>query len=263
MEKMLLKIENIYYDYKENNDLLPVLAEINISVKRGEFICIIGPSGCGKSTLFNILVGLEKPDKGRIFLKGEDITGTRGHIAYMPQRDLLFPWRTVMENVLLGVEIKKENLQKAYQEAEKLIPLFGLKGFENHYPDQLSGGMRQRAALLRTVLTHNDILALDEPFGALDALTRTTMQEWILSIQEKLDKTILFITHDIEEAILLADRIIILNGRPGRITDKLKIDLQPPRCRTDKVFVDYREKLLERLSAEDDFNKNTETSRRE
>jgi len=255
MEDMLLKIEDVYYDYKENNNILPVLAEINISVKRGEFICIIGPSGCGKSTLFNILVGLEKPDKGRIFLKGEDITATRGHIAYMPQRDLLFPWRTVMENVLLGVEIKKEDLKKAHQEAEKLIPLFGLDGFENHYPDQLSGGMRQRAALLRTVLTHNDILALDEPFGALDALTRNTMQEWILSIQERLDKTILFITHDIEEAILLADRIIVLNGRPGRIIDKLKIDLTHPRCRTDKVFVDYREKLLERLSAEDEFNK--------
>jgi len=160
-----------------------------------------------------------------------------------------------MENVLLGVEIKKEDLKKAHQEAEKLIPLFGLDGFENHYPDQLSGGMRQRAALLRTVLTHNDILALDEPFGALDALTRNTMQEWILSIQERLDKTILFITHDIEEAILLADRIIVLNGRPGRIIDKLKIDLTHPRCRTDKVFVDYREKLLERLSAEDEFNK--------
>jgi len=255
MEDMLLKIEDVYYDYKENNNILPVLAEINISVKRGEFICIIGPSGCGKSTLFNILVGLEKPDKGRIFLEGEDITATRGHIAYMPQRDLLFPWRTVMENVLLGVEIKKEDLKKAHQEAEKLIPLFGLDGFENHYPDQLSGGMRQRAALLRTVLTHNDILALDEPFGALDALTRNTMQEWILSIQERLDKTILFITHDIEEAILLADRIIVLNGRPGRIIDKLKIDLTHPRCRTDKVFVDYREKLLERLSAEDEFNK--------
>lgn len=256
MKDILLKIEDVYYDYRENDNVLPVLAEINISVKRGEFICIIGPSGCGKSTLFNILVGLEKPDKGKIYLEGEDITATRGHIAYMPQRDLLFPWRTVMENVLLGVEIQNEDLKKARREAEQLIPLFGLEGFEEHYPDQLSGGMRQRAALLRTVLTHNDILALDEPLGALDALTRNTMQKWILSIQEKLNKTILFITHDIEEAILLADRIIVLNGRPGRIIDKLKIELPQPRRRTDKIFVDYREELLEHLSEEDEFNKN-------
>lgn len=253
MNDKLLKIENIYYDYKENDNILPVLAEITFSAKRGEFICIIGPSGCGKSTLFNILVGLEKPDNGKIFLDGEDITSTRGHIAYMPQRDLLFPWRTVMENLLLGVEIQKEDIKKARREAEELIPLFGLEGFEEHYPEQLSGGMRQRAALLRTVLTHHDILALDEPFGALDALTRNTMQEWILSIQKKLNKTILFITHDIEEAILLADKIIVLNGRPGKIIDKINIDLSRPRKRTDKVFVEYREELLGRLSEENDL----------
>jgi len=251
MKEALLEIDNIYYDYREDEEVYPVLADINLSVEEGEFICIIGPSGCGKTTLFNILVGLDKPDQGEIILKGEDITCTRGHIAYMPQKDLLFPWRTIIENLLLGVEISKGDLKAARKEAEDLIPLFGLEGFADSYPDQLSGGMRQRAALLRTVLTHHDILALDEPFGALDALTRSKMQEWILSIQAELNKTILFVTHDIEEAITLADRVIVLNGRPSKITKELTVELPYPRQKTDQKFIEYKEELLERLSDEE------------
>ncbi len=251
MKEDLLKIKNIYYDYRENGEVYPVLADINLSVEEGEFICIIGPSGCGKTTLFNILVGLDRPDEGEIILKEEYITCTRGHIAYMPQKDLLFPWRTIIENLLLGVEISRGDLKAARKEAEDLIPLFGLEGFADSYPDQLSGGMRQRAALLRTVLTHHDILALDEPFGALDALTRSKMQEWILSIQAELNKTILFVTHDIEEAITLADRVIVLNGRPSTITKELKVELPYPRQKTDQKFIEYKEELLERLSDEE------------
>jgi len=251
MKEALLEIDNIYYDYREDEEVYPVLADINLSVEEGEFICIIGPSGCGKTTLFNILVGLDKPDQGEIILKGEDITCTKGHIAYMPQKDLLFPWRTIIENLLLGVEISKGDLKAARKEAEDLIPLFGLEGFADSYPDQLSGGMRQRAALLRTVLTHHDILALDEPFGALDALTRSKMQEWILSIQAELNKTILFVTHDIEEAITLADRVIVLNGRPSKITKELTVELPYPRQKTDQKFIEYKEELLERLSDEE------------
>lgn len=251
MKEALLEIDNIYYDYREDGEVYPVLADINLSVEEGEFICIIGPSGCGKTTLFNILVGLDKPDQGEIILKGEDITCTKGHIAYMPQKDLLFPWRTIIENLLLGVEISKGDLKAARKEAEDLIPLFGLEGFAYSYPDQLSGGMRQRAALLRTVLTHHDILALDEPFGALDALTRSKMQEWILSIQAELNKTILFVTHDIEEAITLADRVIVLNGRPSTITKELTVELPYPRQKTDQKFIEYKEELLERLSDEE------------
>jgi ABC-type nitrate/sulfonate/bicarbonate transport system ATPase subunit len=248
MKEALLEIENIYYDYREKEDIYPVLSDINLSVAEGEFICIIGPSGCGKTTLFNILVGLDRPDQGKIKLKGEDITFTRGHIAYMPQKDLLFPWRTIIENLLLGVEINKGDLKAARKEAENLIPLFGLEGFADNYPDQLSGGMKQRAALLRTVLTHHDILALDEPFGALDALTRSKMQDWILSIKAELNKTILFITHDIEEAITLADRIIVLNGSPGKIVKELEVELPYPRQKTDRRFIEYKEELLKRLS---------------
>ena len=248
MKEALLEIENIYYDYREKEELYPVLSDINLSVEEGEFICIIGPSGCGKTTLFNILVGLDRPDQGKIKLKGEDITCTRGHIAYMPQKDLLFPWRTIIENLLLGVEINKGDLEAARKEAENLIPLFGLEGFADSYPDQLSGGMKQRAALLRTVLTHHDILALDEPFGALDALTRSKMQDWILSIKAELNKTILFITHDIEEAITLADRIIVLKGSPAAVVKVLKLELPYPRQKTDRIFIEYKEELLKRLS---------------
>ena len=248
MEEVLLEIKDISYDYRDKEELLPVLTDINLSIIEGEFVCIIGPSGCGKTTLFNILVGLEKPETGKIILDNQDITCTRGHIAYMPQKDLLFPWRTIIENLLLGVEINKGDLKAARKEAEDLIPLFGLEGFAENYPEQLSGGMRQRAALLRTVLTHHSILALDEPFGALDALTRSKMQKWILSIQEKLNKTILFITHDIEEAITLADRVIVLNGAPSRITKELKIELSYPRSKTDSKFIEYKEELLKRLS---------------
>lgn len=248
MKEVLLEIRDIKYDYREDDEVFPVLTDIDLSILEGEFVCIIGPSGCGKTTLFNILVGLEKPDQGKIILDDEDITCTRGHIAYMPQKDLLFPWRTIIENLLLGVEINKGDLKAARKEAEDLIPLFGLEGFADSYPDQLSGGMRQRAALLRTVLTHHSILALDEPFGALDALTRSKMQKWILSIQEKLNKTILFVTHDIEEAITLADRVIVLNGRPSTITKELKVELPYPRQKTDNKFIEYKEVLLERLS---------------
>jgi len=250
MADFLLEIDEIYYDYKEGEEIYPVLADINLSVEEGEFICIIGPSGCGKTTLFNILVGLERPDQGKVILDGDDITCTKGHVAYMPQKDLLFPWRTIIDNLLLGVEINKGDLKAARSEAEDLIPLFGLEGFADSYPDQLSGGMRQRAALLRTVLTHHDILALDEPFGALDALTRSKMQDWILSVQERLNKTILFVTHDIEEAITLADRVVVLNGRPSTITKELKVELTYPRQKTDKKFIEYKEELLERLSDE-------------
>ncbi len=249
MKEALLEIEKVYYDYREKETIYPVLADINLSVEKGEFICLIGPSGCGKTTLFNILVGLDKPDQGKIKLKGEEITCTRGHIAYMPQKDLLFPWRTIIENLLLGVEINKGDLKAARKEAEDLIPLFGLEGFADNYPEQLSGGMKQRAALLRTVLTHHDILALDEPFGALDALTRSKMQEWILSIKAELNKTILFITHDIEEAITLADRIIVLKGSPAEVVEELKIELTYPRQKTDQKFIEYKEKLLKCLSA--------------
>jgi len=242
-----LLIKNLYYNYRYAGEDLPVLQDINIQVNKGEFVCIIGPSGCGKSTLFNLLVGLEKPDQGKIVLEKEDITGKKGYISYMPQRSLLFPWRNLMDNVILGAEISGKSTELARREAGELLPLFGLDGFAAARPDELSGGMRQRAALLRTVLAHREIMALDEPFGALDALTRKRMQTWLLKIWQRLGLTILFITHDIEEAILLADKIYVLSGRPGQIIEEMGVKLARPRDTVNQDFARLKSHLLDIL----------------
>lgn len=206
--------------------------DLTFKVEEGEFLTIIGPSGCGKSTLLRLLAGLIQPDSGQIHLKGQPLpeqADRQGRFGYMPQRDTLLPWRTVLDNVILGVELAGGSRDAAREEARQLLPLFGLDGFENNWPSTLSGGMRQRAALLRTFLAGYDILLLDEPFGALDALTRRMLQQWLLGVRTRFSKTILFITHDIDEALLLGDRMLVFSPRPGRITSDLKIDLPHPR----------------------------------
>ena len=208
------------------------VVNLTFKVEEGEFLTIIGPSGCGKSTLLRLLAGLEQPDSGQIVLQRQplpDPSDRQGRFGYMPQRDTLLPWRTVLENVILGVELAGGNRDSAREEARQLLPLFGLDGFENNWPSTLSGGMRQRAALLRTFLAGYDILLLDEPFGALDALTRRMLQQWLLSVRTRFSKTILFITHDVDEALLLGDRMLVFSPRPGRITADLKINLPHPR----------------------------------
>lgn len=208
------------------------VVDLTFKVEAGEFLTIIGPSGCGKSTLLRLLAGLVQPDRGRISLQGQPLPNAsdrQGRFGYMPQRDTLLPWRTVLDNVILGVELAGGSRDAAREEARKLLPLFGLDGFENNWPSTLSGGMRQRAALLRTFLAGYDILLLDEPFGALDALTRRMLQQWLLGVRRRFSKTILFITHDVDEALLLGDRMLVFSPRPGRITADLKIDLPHPR----------------------------------
>lgn len=194
-----------------------------MTMTEGEFVSILGPSGVGKSTLLNILSGMLKPDQGSILLDQEQISGVTPHFTYMPQDDLLFPWKTVLNNVCLyGAVHNTKSIQRA--EAIRLFPDFGLSGYEQAYPAELSGGMRQRAAFLRTVLCHSEILLLDEPFGALDVITRGEMQDWLLALQKRLNQTILLVTHDIDEAIYLSDRILILNGTPASITRELLIE---------------------------------------
>jgi ABC-type nitrate/sulfonate/bicarbonate transport system ATPase subunit len=230
---------------------LPTLEGVGMVAHEGEFVSIIGPSGCGKSTLFNIVCGLEPADHGQVFLDGRDVTGRAGLFAYMPQRDLLLPWRTVLENVILGPEVAGRDLQEARGEARRHLPLFGLEGFEQNYPATLSGGMRQRAALLRTFLCHREVLLLDEPFGALDALTRAGMQEWLLEVWRSLRQTILFITHDVEEAIFLSDRVYVFTERPARVCLELTVTLSRPRRRsfvTRPAFVAFKRRLLSALS---------------
>ena len=208
---------------------LPVLDEVTATVRRGEFVAVIGPSGCGKSTLFSVLTGLERPDAGRVELDGEDITGTVGHCAFMPQRDLLMPWRTILDNTVLGLDVQGVPRAQGRGRAAELFAQFGLTGFENAYPAELSGGMRQRAALLRTVVQGRDIVALDEPFGALDSLTRTELQGWLQRVWAQHDWTVLMITHDIREAVYLADRVLVLSPRPARIVRDLPVPLPRPR----------------------------------
>ena len=229
---------------------LATLASVSIYANPGEFVTVVGTSGCGKSTLFNMIAGLELPDTGEIRLDGRRAHGATGRVGYMPQRDLLLPWRRVMDNVTLGVEIAHGDVAEARRRATELLPDFGLEGFADSYPYQLSGGMRQRAALLRTILTGHDVLLLDEPFGALDALTRMEMQQWLLDIWERFGKTILFISHDVDEAIILSDRIYVMSPRPALIVAELPIELErprPPAVTTSEPFEGYKRELLRHL----------------
>ena len=224
-----LRLAGVSKQFATPTGPLPVLDDIGTTVRRGEFIAVIGPSGCGKSTLFNVLTGLEIPDTGRVWLDGQDITGAVGHCAYMPQRDLLMPWRTILDNTVLGLDVRGVPRAQGRRQAAALFDQFGLTGFENAYPAELSGGMRQRAALLRTVVQDREIVALDEPFGALDSLTRTELQGWLQRVWQQHDWTVLMITHDIREAVYLADRVLVLSPRPARIVRELTVPLPRPR----------------------------------
>lgn len=205
------------------------LSHASFTAKPGEFLSIIGPSGCGKSTLFNIIAGLDNPTEGDVEINGSSIVGQQGHVGYLLQKDLLLPWRSVLGNVVIGMEIAGVGQARARSIALPLLEAYGLGDFADHRPDQLSGGMRQRAALLRTVLFNRDVILLDEPFGKLDAQTRSTMQEWLLDLWDDFQKTVVFVTHDIDEAIYLSDRVIVMSPRPGRIIADLPIELDRPR----------------------------------
>ncbi|WNB86496.1 ABC transporter ATP-binding protein [Cellulomonas sp. ATA003] len=200
-----------------------------LDIPSGSFTSIIGPSGCGKSTLFNLIAGLDHPTAGRVRLDGEDCTGHQGRVGYMLQKDLLLPWRTILGNVALGLEVAGVGRKEREPLARRFLSLYGLGGFEDRYPAQLSGGMRQRAALLRTILFNRDVILLDEPFGALDALTRAQMQEWLLDLWDDLGKTVVFVTHDVDEAVYLSDTVYVMSPRPGRVIAKLDVPLDRPR----------------------------------
>jgi ABC-type nitrate/sulfonate/bicarbonate transport system ATPase subunit len=231
------------------------LQDISLRAEPQEFITLIGPSGCGKSTLLNIICGLLEADTGEVRLHGRaEPAGARiGRVGYMPQRDLLLPWRKLLDNILLGPEILHRDLEEARREARELLPLFGLAGFEDYYPATLSGGMRQRAALMRTFLCKQDLILLDEPFGALDALTRRIMCRWLLDVWARFRQTMIFVTHDVDEAIYLADRVYVFSPRPGRILCEFEIALPRPReehLLAEPRFAAYREEILRCLGVE-------------
>jgi ABC-type nitrate/sulfonate/bicarbonate transport system ATPase subunit len=205
------------------------LANASIEVGAREFVSIVGPSGCGKSTLFNVVSGLVRPNAGRVLIDGRDVTGSTGHVGYMLQKDLLVPWRTVVGNIVLGAALTRGVSDRDVREARALAARYGLAGFLDHYPHALSGGMRQRVALMRTLAVHQDVLLLDEPFGALDSQTRLEMQRWLLEIWSELERTVLFVTHDVDEAVFLADRVAVMSPRPGRIAAEIPVRVPRPR----------------------------------
>lgn len=226
------------YLTREGNRLR-VIESLDFEGKDGEFVSVIGPSGCGKSTLFRILAGLEPPDSGTVTIRGVPLDPNAHAVAYMPQRDHLFPWRTIERNVTLPLEIQGVPLREARRRVQSLFVTFGLKGFENAHPYALSGGMRQRAALMRTVVQERDLMLLDEPFGALDSLTRSEMQDFLLRVWTDVETTVVFITHDIREAIYLSDTVYVLSARPARVLRRLEITLPRPRSTATIVLPEF------------------------
>ncbi len=285
-----LHIRGLTHSFSHKNKKLNVLNSLDFIVDDGEFIALLGPSGCGKSTLFNIIAGLIPPENGAMYLNGEYVDSHTDAFGYMQQKDLLMPWRTVLKNVIIGPEIRRnykefvkskvlslkskvlsllsqlglqgfENsypnqlsggMQQHRSKALSLLSQLGLQGFENSYPNQLSGGMRQRVALVRTLLCNKEFLLLDEPFGALDAMTRSVMQSILMDIWNKKKQSVLLITHDVEEALSLADKIIVLTARPATIKSEIYVNLERPRSTTDSSYINLKKEILDLLSLEID-----------
>lgn len=240
---MTLLLENISYIFPKEKT--PVISELSFTVQQGEFVSLIGKSGTGKSTILKLITGLLNPTGGKITIDKQPIS--LGEVGYMPQKDLLLPWRTIIDNIMIGTEIQKD-LKLSKEDARSWIKKVGLKDYEQAYPHQLSGGMRQRVAFLRAMLTGKELLLLDEPFGALDSITKKEMQAWLLSIWQELDKTIVFITHDLEEACYLSDRIILL--KEDKTLEEITVPFPRPRHQEivhSQPLVELRKELEKKI----------------
>ncbi|MCR8935845.1 ABC transporter ATP-binding protein [Brevibacillus laterosporus] len=224
-----LVVKQVSHSFTDSGCTIEVLQQISLEVKKGEFVSLIGPSGSGKSTLFHIIGGLLSPIHGSITIEGKQVTGETGHISYMPQSSSLLPWRTIEENVGLALEIEGVSRKETLKLAREWLPKVGLDGYEKAYPHMLSGGMQQRVAFLRALLSRQELICLDEPFGALDALSRTDMQNWLLSIWEKHKRSVLLITHSIDEAIFLSDKIYVLTAKPAQVAATISVPFERPR----------------------------------
>ena len=238
MEKLVAADISVVYDGEK------IIEGVSLAVNEGEIVSLLGVSGSGKTTVFNVLSGLLRPESGRVLLDGKDITGKPGSISYMLQKDLLLRHRTVLDNVSLPLILKGMSKKAAREKARSYFADFGLEGTEKKYPKELSGGMRQRCALLRTYLTGSEVALLDEPFSALDTLTKSSVHRWYTDIMEKIKLSTVFVTHDIDEAVLLSDRVYILSGKPGRITKDIRIDLPRPRDPLSEEFIEYKRKIV-------------------
>mgnify|MGYP002520367247 CR=1 FL=1 len=244
---MSIEIKNINKSFDGRGKNLSVLEDINLTIDDGEFVCLLGPSGCGKTTLLRLIAGLDNPTSGEIVANGEVVENPSGDRAVIFQQYSLFPWLTVLQNVTFGLEMSGGSKEENVKAAERYLKSVGLLEFKDSYPHELSGGMKQRVAIIRSLLNHTPVLLMDEPFSAVDMLNRHTLQEQLIGVWKRFETTILFVTHDVDEAVYLADKIVIMDKRPGRIKDVVEVPLERPRQRESREFLDFQdevEKLL-------------------
>lgn len=246
----MLVLSNVSRTFASKDHTIRALDGVDLEVRNEEFICILGPSGCGKTTLLRIIAGLDTPTSGELLLDGIRIERPGQDRGMVFQDYSLFPWRTVIDNIAFGPEVQGVDKKKRYENAREYLRLLDLEKFENSYPYELSGGMRQRIAIVRALINNPKLLLMDEPFGALDAQTRNNMQAELLRIWEKKHKTILFVTHSVDEAVYLADRIVVMSARPGTVKEIFSIDLPRPRIRTSREANTIRDRVLKSLGTE-------------
>ena len=246
----ILEIKNVVKKFITEKKEVLAVDNVNFEVRNNEFLSIVGPSGCGKSTILRMIAGLEKPTSGEILIEGRKIEKPDAERGMVFQQYTLLPWRTVLENVGFGLEIKGVPKAERDEVARKFIKMIGLEGFEDAYPYELSGGMQQRVAIARTLANDPKIVLMDEPFGALDTQTRTILQNELLKIWEKDKKTVVFITHSVEEAVYLSDRVTIMTARPGKVKDIVDISLDRPRKRNTVEFLEYKKQIVDKLKDE-------------
>lgn len=229
-DNLVIRVDNVHKLFRTPNDAaITALQDINLDIAPGEFVTVVGPSGCGKSTLLKLIAGFSAPSKGRILFQGEEVRGLNTRVGYVPQESKLFPWLTVEENVGFGLDSKRYSRQDRERQVSQFINLAGLGGFEKYYPAQLSGGMSKRASIMRALAYEPPVILMDEPFGPLDAQTRMVLQDELMKIWEQKRQTILFVTHDLVEAVALADRVVVMTHRPGRIKDIIAVPMARPR----------------------------------
>ena len=248
---MTIEIKNICKSFEGKNKNLSVLKDINLTINDGELICLLGPSGCGKTTLLRLIAGLEQPSSGEIIANGELVKKPSGDRAVIFQQYSLFPWLTVLQNVTFGLEMtKKGTKEENIAAAERYLESVGLIDFKDSYPHELSGGMKQRVAIIRSLLNHSPILLMDEPFSAVDMQTRHKLQEQLIGVWKRFNNTIVFVTHDVDEAVYLADKIVILDKNPGRVASIVEVDIERPRRRDSREFIQIQESIVKDLDME-------------
>ena len=248
---MSIEIKNINKSFDGRGKNLSVLEDINLEINDGELICLLGPSGCGKTTLLRLIAGLDHPTSGEIIANGEVVEKPSGDRAVIFQQYSLFPWLTVLQNVTFGLEISGGSKEENIRAAERYLKSVGLLDFKDSYPHELSGGMKQRVAIIRSLLNHSPILLMDEPFSALDMQNRHKLQEQLIGVWKRFENTIVFVTHDVDEAVYLADKIVLLDKDPGKIAEIIPVDLERPRKRDSMEFLKIQESIVDKLDMEE------------